>query len=857
MMRLRRFFFQPLLLLTLFIRLTVMVVAQDDGDFVFRLPGDAEVVSSEDSAVVSSGISVKDIGPLSIEQIITDTGISDWHTASWSGRGVRVGVIDLSFGGLDQLTFDVITPQVASDAEMAYSDDLDKHGTQVLEIIQSIAPEAELYACRYNNLVSFRECVEFMENARVRIVNHSGGVLMIDPSSAEQWVEVVEEAVVDSQILWVNAAGNYARGLIQDEITPDENGWHEFRGGGLTGQSLCIPASEEGLFGRVMLTWGNSAVLQANEIDLKLYIRPVSDCSTTREVFREQAIISQQLQTGASADLPIDWLTVSMGQPFEVFVLSRIKPGATVAETEYEARGVPFALLVDYGELPQGESAILTPGQSRLVLTVGALKADNDAADYSSRGTQAISVVKPDLVAPGEVKLSDGPFVGTSAAAPVVAGAAALIWEARDDWVVDRIREYIKDEVALEDTTGSVLIYGNGRLFMPPPPIRNAVGVTDVRIPYFTTFDTQDNIDPLQQWSHDGLSWRVMSESGNNILVGLSNIDSPLIVAGGQNPEWTSTDNIMISFDFRLERQGTGLRVVVRQNDEIGYHVVELLPGVIYVKRDDRGNELNYEVDRDREQNLARGLQSAAIETDRWYHIDLWLTNEYVYVYLDYELIIRALDQFSPPLQPGRIIFQAMDANRSVSIDNLSVMKTDPIANRFDSVSLPANWQTSNTQETSIEQENNDVFLRIRNGTRLNANVQEDLSDMLFSCDFRTVQENFSFYLREKRDGNTLTSGLVFDSVGGSLTVSRVEGGQVIWSEEIAPYFFSRGWDTFYVTLDGNQMEIRRDGAIYFQGTIGGEGLMDSGGISMDVSRRGILDIDDCLVVDTRQLENP
>ncbi|MFC4336650.1 S8 family peptidase [Salininema proteolyticum] len=140
---------------------------------------------------------------------------------------------------------------------------------------------------------------------------------------------------------------------------------------------------------------------------------------------------------------------------------------------------------------------VSSPGCADMALTVGAVDFDGGIADFSSRGPVLDThAVKPDLSAPGVDIMGAAAgtedyraMSGTSMATPHVAGAAALIRDARPDWSAQQIKQALTSSV--KDTDGSVYAYGSGEIRVPDAidtPLQTTGSV------YLGTFD----------WPHSG-----------------------------------------------------------------------------------------------------------------------------------------------------------------------------------------------------------------------------------------------------------------------------------------------------------------------------------------------------------------
>src|SRR5262245_13015199 len=122
------------------------------------------------------------------------------------------------------------------------------------------------------------------------------------------------------------------------------------------------------------------------------------------------------------------------------------------------------------GNTGPSPTTLWTPSDCDSIVAVGSVTSANVISSFSSRGPTADGRGKPDLVAQGENTIwaeptcttCIGTYPGTSLAAPLVSGAAALVQEAHPEWTSQQIRYALKstaDKASTRDST----TYGWGR----------------------------------------------------------------------------------------------------------------------------------------------------------------------------------------------------------------------------------------------------------------------------------------------------------------------------------------------------------------------------------------------------------
>lgn len=440
---------------------------------IFSLVMVAGAVAQDDTVVSLQGAG--NLGTpqfQSLADVLRSTGIWEYQNANFDGRGVRVGVIDTAFGGLNDLQSSLRDPiTILPEHNMDdYSNANSDHGTNVLQIINTVAPRAKLYACRYINYEGFQRCIDWMINVGVQIINHSAGVPALPLDGSNIWAQQVSRAS-RSNILWVNAAGNFAGGYLEDIFTDQNaggNGYHEFRGGEL--REEIIFEDIQHYEGNIYLSWENA--VESFDNDGQFVIEIINLVGT---VIAESTPIQTQIAKGFN---PIQRVHLVTDGPFAIRI--RYVSGNKIA--------VRLVLFVEFVDIPTGksQSTTIAPADSPDSLTVGAQQGTL-VATYSSRGPVREDSISPLIVAPGELILTRNgeeiQFAGTSAAAPVVAGVAAIRLQQSPGSDHDDLWQWLITEATQDDifTPGPDTSYGYGRLSLPPLIGASGTPIPDVQ----------------------------------------------------------------------------------------------------------------------------------------------------------------------------------------------------------------------------------------------------------------------------------------------------------------------------------------------------------------------------------------
>lgn len=407
------------------------IVERVAGVSYVRLP-----MTPHSTGVVSEGVQLTDA--------------SFYHEAGYQGQNTKVALIDLGFQGLaraqerGELPEDVVTKDFTGGG----LDGDTTHGTDVAEIVHDMAPQAQLYLIKIADEIDLENAKDYCISKGVDVINHSGAWFDTNFTDGTGLVCGIADDARSHGILWVNAAGNWAKKHYQGFfLDGDDDGWHDFASGETT-NAIQVPKKQD-IY--LYLTWDD---WPATDQDYDLYLFalfgsefvPIAD-STTR-------------QTGTQP--PTESIIIRDAEPDTYYVAIFRYSGTETKELKLFS----FSHSLEYQTASHSLSA---PADAKGAVAVAAIDQANwytgPQEDYSSQGPTNDGRVKPDISGPTNVAVfTSRRQEGTSAASPHVAGAASLLLSRYLDLTPDEIQAILEELAVDMGTPGADSIYGWGRL---------------------------------------------------------------------------------------------------------------------------------------------------------------------------------------------------------------------------------------------------------------------------------------------------------------------------------------------------------------------------------------------------------
>ncbi len=538
------------------------VAAQDDVYYIRRPP---QVYSLENLYVGNS-----------TTEALAAINTPAWHTAGYTGAGVKVAIIDAGFVGYSSLRGSDLPASVTVknfvDGETdAQADGTTEHGTACAEIIHDLAPGAQLYLVKIATDLDLAEAVAWLISQQVDIISTSVGFYNASPGDGTGPLAGLVSQARSAGILWVTAAGNdretHWGGLYADN---NSNNIHEFEGeevncfsGSLLGQASCDGFSffiVVGLIGQIniLVRWNDWTAVDQ---DYDLHLVRWNGSSWV------QVASSTDPQTGAAGQAPTEWINYKPTGNEDLGTL--LSPHGFVLERINGNRPVNFELFTpQLGGLLRPDKILRARSLANLAdapeaMTVAALNVNTpyDQEFYSSEGPMnglggaaTGGAIKPDIAGYANVSTESygaGVFNGTSSATPHVAGAAAIALSAYPGYGPTQLQTFLEETAVDMGTAGLDTQFGYGRLFLGEPPAGintppSLTGLPDQSVPVDGSLD-----NAIDLWTYAGdaqddmaaLAFTIKNTPAINAGVSL---DSNRYIDINPSPGWTGETTVEI-----------------------------------------------------------------------------------------------------------------------------------------------------------------------------------------------------------------------------------------------------------------------------------------------------------------------
>jgi hypothetical protein len=395
-------------------------------------------------------------------------GASLSHPQEVRGQGVKVAVIDVGFENAFQAYSDGELPNVSYQdfsGRGFFLSGSGEHGTACAEIVHDVAPEAELILLRAESLVDLVSAIVWSVDNDVDVISHSLGWVTEGIGDGNGPAAYLADYAAANGILFVDAAGNKTAGQIYNGLwaDTDSDGWHDFASGVEVIELDQVAALDVITVSLVWDDWSKGfATESTNDYDLHL---------VRADAFGNWSIVASSDDWQPTIPAPreeITYITPSAGN----YGIAVLKWGSAAPKAfRLTSRGGH-----KFSSYSSSSSTIVPPSDAAGAVSVGAISqldwSSGQIEPFSARGPTFDGRTKPDLTAPDAVSTKSygiGGFTGTSAAAPHVAGAAALIKSVNLGYSRDQLADALFSAAVDLGAAGKDDTYGYGKLVLPQP----------------------------------------------------------------------------------------------------------------------------------------------------------------------------------------------------------------------------------------------------------------------------------------------------------------------------------------------------------------------------------------------------
>ena len=398
------------------------------------------------------GMSLKEAQPLiasAAEEGVTLSGAESWHAAGITGKGIKIGIIDVGFKGYESLLGTALPQRVGFRSFATSGGTEEVHGTAVAEIVHAMAPDAELILCPFDTQADYAKALRYLtDEAKVQVIQMSFG-WHDTRGDGNGFTQMQIDYARSKGVLPVKSAGNEGDTHYAATFAPDGNGQHQFA----PGKARLQVGDTDGaiLLYLIWDAWTNEGV------DYNIYLEDERGTRVAK---------SENVQP---AKTPYERISFAGKKNTNYYAVIEANGSQRAVRLDLFGKDTPLEKVAG-GSTPL--TSISAPGDARGAFTVGATNVRDDKLEvYSSQGPTLDGRQKPDISGPARVTTTtyEGrPFLGTSAATPHVSGAAALVFSAQPEATADQVQAFLTKNAKDVDTPGPESKTGAGRLALGP-----------------------------------------------------------------------------------------------------------------------------------------------------------------------------------------------------------------------------------------------------------------------------------------------------------------------------------------------------------------------------------------------------
>ncbi len=405
-------------------------------------------------------------GEFLIPQLRGPEGVKVVHADQWqaqgiTGKGMKIGILDV--GGFlgykamlgKEIPANIVVKAFNRSGDIEGNPGVDEedrvHGAACAEIIHAMAPDAQLYFAAFDT--NEETAIQWLVSQGVTVISASYGGHYYPTDGKHNPAIPIINSTHDQGIFWAFSSGNEREDHYKGLFKQGSDGLNVFYNGS---NVLGFNANNTGTV-QIILRWND---WDDSTVDYDLYLLDSN--------FKKLST-SADVQSGPPAD-PVEIIKFQLPQAGKYYISIGGKSGVRAVDYDIFVRG-PVAL-----EKSVASGSLGSPGDAAGALTVGAVTWNQTTiAEYSSEGPSDDGRLKPEISAPsGVTSRSYGKFGrvfdGTSASAPFVAGAAALVWNAKPNMKPDDVRNFLLQHAKDLGDPGVDNTFGYGLLDLGSAP---------------------------------------------------------------------------------------------------------------------------------------------------------------------------------------------------------------------------------------------------------------------------------------------------------------------------------------------------------------------------------------------------